>query len=427
MIRNIRVNHFCLALLFLGCLLLNNVKAQRLYDEERDKQAQEAVKLAEEVINKSTFENQLKNLDTFSKRDFELHLKGAKRQMEYEINGFRTWGQINGFVNRVEITLNTADFIDNNLANDILADLQANCSQEPRTEFGKAICISKQKLGELETEVSNSETQGKALEEELKTRLEKIGEFETLIEKAKTYFKSDSKKTQTLKDLTDVFINMSKSYVNFTNKIQTIRNQPQNEVRLILNRIAVETLQVEADHWKTVGEIKLRRAEEQKDLFRLVKDYKFRFVQIAKCLKVSPDSLLNEKITVALSKAKTLALSKEGDAPPCKITIFDDPDNEETLRNEEIVSYLLNAFYSASALAARGETPFKLAELRLAQEEHRYSIRQSAVIARGYEIILQNGTKRLERYYAGGIKPEKIAQLIYSAATVAIPAVIAGK
>lgn len=413
-----QLNSFFL-IVFSICFSASFMNAQRLYDEERDNQAQEAAKLAEEIINKSTFENQLKNLDTFAKRDFELHLKGAKRQMEYDINSFRTWGQINNFVNQAEITLNTSDFIDDDLTRKILADLNTDCSKDRQSSLGVEICEAKRQLKDLEAEVAKSEAQGKALEEELKSRLEKIDEIESLIEKAKTYFKSDSKKIQTAKDLTDVFINMSKSYVNFTNKIKTIRNQPQNELRLILNRIAVETLQVEADHWKTVGEIKLRRAEEQKDLFRLVKDYKFRFVQIAKCLNVSTDSLVNEKINLTFANAKKL--------PTCKITIFDDPDNEETLPTEEIVGYLYNALYSASALASRGETPFKLAELRLAQEEHRYSIRQSAVIARGYEIILQSGTKRLQRYYAGGIKPEKIAQLIYSAATVAIPAVIAGK
>jgi hypothetical protein len=69
----------------------------------------------------------------------------------------------------------------------------------------------------------------------------------------------------------------------------------------------------------------------------------------------------------------------------------------------------------------------KLASLRLAQEEHAYSIRQSAIVARGYELAIGSGTKRLARFYAGGLRPEKIAQLIYTAATVAIPAVIAGQ
>jgi hypothetical protein len=69
----------------------------------------------------------------------------------------------------------------------------------------------------------------------------------------------------------------------------------------------------------------------------------------------------------------------------------------------------------------------KLAELRLAQEEHRYSIRHSAIMARSYEVALTSGTKRLARYYAGGLKPEKIAQMVYSAATLAIPTVIAVK
>jgi hypothetical protein len=39
---------------------------------------------------------------------------------------------------------------------------------------------------------------------------------------------------------------------------------------------------------------------------------------------------------------------------------------------------------------------------------------------------MRTGTDRLSRYYAGGLKPEQIAQLVYSAATLAIPGVIAG-
>ena len=60
-------------------------------------------------------------------------------------------------------------------------------------------------------------------------------------------------------------------------------------------------------------------------------------------------------------------------------------------------------------------------ELRLAQEEHRFSIRKSAITARAYEVTVSTGVQRLALYYKGGIKPELIAQIIHAAATVAIP------
>src|SRR5215207_4250627 len=102
--------HCFLRALLLSLLLVSarGAYAQRLHDEERDKKAQEAVKLAEEITSKSSFETQLKNLELISKRDVELHFKGARRQMELEIRGFRTWGDVSDFVDNVEDTLKTA-------------------------------------------------------------------------------------------------------------------------------------------------------------------------------------------------------------------------------------------------------------------------------------------------------------------------------
>jgi hypothetical protein len=415
--------------------------AQRLHDEERDKQAQEALKLAEEITSKSSFENQLKNLDLLAKRDVELHFRGARRQMELEIRGFRTWADVSAFVTRVKTTLNATDFISPKLAKEINADLEKDCPDRT-TELGRSTCTAEAELARLKKAVKDSEDRGKALDEELKTRLEKIGVVESLVERAKTFLKGDSPKNETIKGLSDVFINLSKTYVNYINKLDEINNQPRDDLRLLLQRIAVETLQLEADHWETVGEIQLRRVEEQKDLNRLVVDVEFRLAQIPKCIPPPPPGQLQtENITVTFGKAqkivaawrKALADSESAGTPlpasagVCSITKSDEPTKNKDLPKEDLVAYLFQTLHSAAALAARGQTPMRLAQLRLAQEEHRYSIRQSAVIARGYELTLSSGTKRLGRFYAGGLRPEKISQLIYTAATVAIPAVIAGK
>lgn len=413
-----------LALLILA--LPQALQAQRLYDEGRDKEAQAAAKLAEQITSKSSFEKQLKNVDTLSQRDMDVYFVGAKRQMELDIKTFRTWGDVSAFLEQVRTTLSAADFIPDDEVKKITDDLKVKCpshaADPSRTsELGIAICTAQGQLAALKTAVDDNEKQGKALDEELKTRLEKIDEIDSLIGQAESFLKSKSKPNETIKGLSEVFINLSKSYVNYTNKLATINNQLKDDLRLLLQRLAVETLLLEADHWNTVAEIKIRRGEEQIDLNHLAADVDFRLKQISRCLSIDSNDLATEKLDVTFSKAMTL--------PRCKILDPSDPKGklQTEMSKEEILTYLFQTLHSAAALAARGETPMKLAELRLAQEEHRYSIRHSAVMARGYEVALSSGTKRLARYYAGGLKPDKIAQLIYTAATVAIPAVIAGK
>jgi hypothetical protein len=396
-----------------------SARAQRLYDGSRDKEAQKAQQLADEITSRSNFDKQLQNLDTLSKHDFDVYFAGAKRQMDLDLRTFRTWEAVGSLTDRVKQTINTADFIPKSTADAIVADLQVDCATGRATDLGKAVCTAQEELKKMNTAVKASEAEGKALEEELKSRLEKIGAVETLVNEAESFLKSNSKANLTIKGLSGVFINIANSYVNYVNKLATIKTQPKDELRLLLQRIAVESLQVEVDHWNRVGEIQLRRASEETDLQFLVKDVEFRLTQISKCLSVDMPTLKAERINATFSRALAL--------PKCGIVDPEDSKKELELPKDEIVAYLYQTLHSAAALAARGETPMKLAELRLAQEEHRFSIRHSAVIARSYEVALGSGTKRLARFYAGGIKPEKIAQLIYSAATVAIPTVIAIK
>jgi hypothetical protein len=94
-----------------------------------------------------------------------------------------------------------------------------------------------------------------------------------------------------------------------------------------------------------------------------------------------------------------------------------------TLRDE--LKDKILALHIAAAISSRGEIPRKLAALREAREEHAYSIRKSGVMARAYQLTVSGGVKRLALYHKGGIKPSKIAELVHTAATVAIPFVIA--
>lgn len=162
-------------------------------------------------------------------------------------------------------------------------------------------------------------------------------------------------------------------------------------LKVPVQTVALQTLQVDEEHWKTVGAINARREAEQGDIKDMIDDYRDR----AKRFVPSED----EKITITLER----------------MTKGDDRDG------------LMDAFlalYGAAALAARGTSPARLAELRLAQEEHRYSIRRSAIMARAYEVTVGTGVKRLALYHKGGIKPEQIAQIVQAIATLAIPPAI---
>ena len=402
---------------FLLLASIDMVQGQRLHDEARDKEAQKAAQLAGEITSKSSFDKQLKNLDTLSKHALDVYFAGAKRQMELDIRSLRTWGDVQALTERVQDTLLAEDFLSKDVVNENLADIELDCDQR-HTDLGTSICTAKAKLADLKAAVQKSEEEKKRLDQELKTRLEKIDMIDGLVEQTTSFL--DSGAGVTINGLADVFLGLSRSYDNYVNKLATINEHPQNELRLLLQRIAVESLLLEVDHWQTVAAIIMRRSAEQRDLLIIANvELPAHLRQISKCFSTDMNTLNAEKITVTFAKAQAL--------PACKIVNEADPSKEIELPKEMIVSYLFRTLHNAAALAARGETPMKLAELRLAEEEHRFSIRHSAVMARTYEVTLTSGTARLSRFYAGGLRPEKIAQLIHSAAAITIPTAIAVK
>src|SRR4051812_22936724 len=83
----------------------NSARAQRIYDGARDKEAQKAQQLADEITSKTSFDKQLSNLDTLSKHDFDVYFAGAKRQMDLDLRTFRTWEDVSALSDRVKITL----------------------------------------------------------------------------------------------------------------------------------------------------------------------------------------------------------------------------------------------------------------------------------------------------------------------------------
>jgi hypothetical protein len=398
------------------CVFAPGARGQRWYNEERDQKAREAARIAEEITNKSSFEAQLRNLDKFAERDFEVYFTGAERQMELDLHTIRTWGSVLKIVNDTKATLKSSTFLTANDVNTIVADLEKDC---PRTTpLGISVCDAKAALQTLKDAHTKADKANKELDEELTSRLENIDAIDDIVNQTKAFLTSDQAKKKTVKELSATFAGLAKSFLTFNVRLQQINNDAQDDLKLLLQRIAVETLQLEVDHWKTLSEINIRRSAEESDLNYLAGDVEERVAQIAKCFGVSPEDLAKQEIRATLTATVT--------TQSCLIVDPETPGQFKTLSKDQIATNIYQMLHNVTALVARGKTPFKLAEKREAHELHRFSIRKSLVVARGYELVLRTGTDRLSRYYAGGLKPQQIAQLVYSAATLAIPGVIAG-
>ena len=124
---------------------------------------------------------------------------------------------------------------------------------------------------------------------------------------------------------------------------------------------------------------------------------------------------------VGLAKESQAAADRNSDQPLAqRIKQFTDAEAERRK-----VRYVLESLYLSAAVASRGDLPVRLAESRMAQEEHRYAIRCNAIVAHSYERIVGSGVERLALYYKGGVKPEVLAQLVQSMATMGLIPVVA--
>ena len=390
---------------------------QRWYNEERDQNARAAAKLAEEITSKSSFEAQLRNLDKFAERDIEVYFKGAERQMELDINTLRTWKSVQKIVNRAAENLDSSTFIPAPKVKEIVADLSKECPLRT-TPLGISVCKARAELEQLKAAHAKVGQANEALEEELRTRLEQIDTIESLVNQTKAFLSFDEQKSATIKELSAAFAGLAQSFATFNVRMQQINNRPKDDLKLLLQRVAVETLQLEVDHWKTVNEINIRRSAEEMDLNYVLGDVKIRLSQLEKCFGLTSQQLAEQEIRATFTAALNLNT--------CEIDNTQTAGQHISMTGEQMVTYVFETLHGVAALAARSNTPVKLAELRQAHELHRFSIRKSLVVARGYELLIRTGTDRLSRYYAGGLKPQQIAQLVYSAATLAIPGVIAG-
>jgi hypothetical protein len=359
-------------------LLAQRATAQRIYNKERDDQAQAAKKQAEEVRNGSVFNKQLQNLSVLSRFDFDTYFLGARRSMRADIAAFNTWEDVNRVVDRTERAVGQPPSVSPSQIEQARANLKDKIAATQ-----KALARLKQKA----EEIGNGE---------FASFFAAVGDVEFFEQYAEKLLGSDKPSLLAVKRITDMLDVLKEVYDSYTKKLDAISKvrQELTDLKVPLLRVALQRLQLEDAHWKAIGEIEARRDAEQEELRYLVGDYR---------------ALLRDTLKPTPSPTES---------------VIDTINAAVMARDRERLANLMVALHLASALAARGTTPHRLSELRLAQEEHLYSIKQSALVARAYELTIETGVQRLALYHAGGVRPEQVARLIHTAATVAIPAAI---
>ncbi len=487
---------FVLSLAFL--CLTQTATGQRLYDPQRDAEAQAALKIVADLQSGSLFDKQLKNLGSLAKRDMEASLAAARVRMRADINSFTTWEDVNCVVGRVDNRISQVDDspeITKKLgelakqiktANDAFVELQRETECKLKAGFDD---IDLEKCPEAKPGV-------------FARFFEQAGDVEDIEESIRLLSKSFAKHkniTDAIDLAKDVIGRLETLYLNYTKRMNAY-NQLEGQlmdIRLQLKKVALQSLQLQAQHLKNTLKIRARREVEEADIISMIDDYEefsekygFRFDReapppcapdeirasghralptmtdeniemdlrdlVAK-VKYAEETLDTQKMAlaqlevqelskfqVAVNHASRAASSTPGSQQQAELGSAKqqlmERSQAESLKSARVrmesltaaasawrqqLSTKVFALHLAAAISARGEIPAKMATLRQNREDHAYSIRQSALMARAYQLTVAGGVKRLALYHQGGIKPSKIAELIHAAATVAIPAVIA--
>jgi len=451
----------------------SSLHGQRLYDKDKDDEAQAAKKLASETFNGGVFDKQLRNLKLITQQDFATYFMSAKRKMNLDINSFIQWNDVDVSVRDIKRNVGQSNPFES-------ADL-AKIREKLATQKKDAAA----KLAELQAKAKPPENP------QVPTAFETLGDFGELLGFAEELLQrhqsgsDDAQGQDTLLSgvgqISQTLETLKNLYALYLKKLDEIDEQSRDltALKIPMQKVALDRLVVEEQHWKTIGAIQARRAADSADVILMLDDYE----ASSKVLSVDrlPDARIEDTINDLILSADTSqsSLSEQIDAlkdetrkakeaslnvkeaqrkldlaresAPKNVQTAEaalveaqaksnDTKNtlEQTRRTiqssrDELsekrkkLAHVLDVLHVAAALSAHGTVPGNLASLRLAQEEHRYSIRKSAVLARAYEVTVATGTQRLALYYKGGIRPETIAQLVHSAVSITIPVAILAK
>jgi hypothetical protein len=391
----------------------------RLYNKQLDDEAQSALDLAKDLAKGGLFDKELHNVDLLSQQSLARIFTSARRLALQRIAELATWKDVEDLKDHVGKSLSLNDF----------AGTQDLASA--KTKLSEALDAAKKK-----TPPDKSKDAADSVFADFKAIGAGADSVLAAAEPIRQKFAGAGPATITHADiraageLTKLLTQFSDVYDRYKAATAAIPTAAG-----IVDQTRLDLICAELDHVVTLLKIWARRDAETSQTSELLAQLGRRL----DCIRTSPNRAVNCPIPpaqrvetgasieatlrqfVSLAKDAQTAADRNSDQPPGqRMKQFTDAEAER-----KKVRYVLESLYLSAAMASRGDLPVRLAESRMAQEEHRYAIRCNAIVARSYERIVGSGVERLALYYKGGVKPEVLAQLVQSMATLGLIPVVA--
>ena len=397
------------------------LRAQRvIYDQSKDKTAQDTVAAAKEITSGSLFEKMLRNVDLQGKQEADTQMAWVEQQMRAKLENFRFWSASNDNDRVAKILPGGAGYLAGRCES-VKCELQ---SLEVRLKFFQNLTGTTSTPDQIAARLSELEKKKEALDQalkELQTSSKSqdpvvLRTFDLLNDNGKNVIDYAKQLTALAKDhklpIQGISTGLDKvgdgldqmlSLYNVVEGIwkgyQAVNVDPAS-LRPPQEQIDLQLLALEQDHLKTITLILARESIEAGAAFDRVE---------TAISRLDSAGVLNSKERVE-------------DTLRGYVEKHDDQDHDRW----QLVA-LLDALHEAAAAVAEEDAAGRLATLRLSDEERRYSIRRSAVNSAIYDQTIQAASQRLALYWKSGIKPSELAQLIFYVANTAGVSAIAAQ
>ena len=249
--------------------------AQRLYNKERDEQAQAALPLAQALKTGELFDRQLKNLSSLAKKDFETEFLVTRFQIDAFTLNMLTWDDAHTQVCDVE-RINIAPGL---LPSATDVQTAADAAKKSIKNAQDALDAFKESVKQNEDKPDNKDDDEDS--SILATLFNNLGDLQTLTDfaeqvKGKAPNLVTTKTVESLKEIQEIAETLQTVYVAYTEKVKKFNelNDQLAEMRILLKKVAIQSLQVDEEHWKNIASIRARREIERANVLGLIKEYK---------------------------------------------------------------------------------------------------------------------------------------------------------
>jgi tetratricopeptide (TPR) repeat protein len=252
-----------------------SIQAQRLYNKERDEQAQTALPLAQALKTGELFDRQLKNLSSLAKKDFDTEFLVTRFQINAFTLNMLKWGDAHAQVCQVELSNTEPGLIPEPAdVQTALADLKKSIE-----EAQKALESFKDSIKKNEDKADNEDDDEDS--SILASLFNNLGDLQSLTDFAEQIGEAhpdliSTKTIASLKQVQEIAETLKTVYDAYTAKVEAFNklNDDLTGMRIILKKVAIQSLQVDEDHWKNIASIRARREVERANVLAMISEYK---------------------------------------------------------------------------------------------------------------------------------------------------------